>query len=131
MEWRALVLFAWAAGVACAPGPTGPSEVVPLGREFTLRPGESVTIESTDLIVSFEQVAQDSRCPADATCVWAGDAVVVLKVGEASLELRSTTAPESVVGAYRVRLERVEPVAYRDRTIPPEAYRAVLRVTRS
>ena len=130
MDWRALGLIAWAA-VACSSGPTGPSEDVPLGRAFTLRPGESVTIESTDLIVSFEKVTEDSRCPADVTCVWAGDAVVVLRVGEASLELRSTTAPESVVGAYRVRLERVEPYVYDSRQIPPEAYRAVLRVTRS
>ena len=104
---------------------------MPLGREFTLRPGESVTIQSTDLRVSFQGVVEDSRCPADATCVWAGDAVVALEVGTASLELRSTTAPEGVVGAYRVRLERVEPNVYRDRKIPPEAYRVVLTVTRS
>ncbi len=117
--------------VSCSSGPTEPSEGVPLGREFTLRPGESVTIQSTDLRVSFQGVVEDSRCPADATCVWAGDAVVALEVGTASLELRSTTAPEGVVGAYRVRLERVEPVVYRDRKIPPEAYRVVLTVTRS
>ena len=130
MDWRGLGLIAWAA-VACSSGPTGPGEGATLGREFTLRPGESATIESTDLVVSFEKVAEDSRCPADAVCVWAGDAVVVLKVGEASLELRSTSAPESVVGTYRVRLERVEPYVYSGRPIPPEAYRAVLRVTRS
>ncbi len=80
--------------------------------------------------MSFRKVVEDSRCLADAICGWAGDAVVALMVGTASLELRNT-APEGVVGAHHVRQERVEPHVYSNRTIPPEAYRAVLRVTGS
>jgi len=46
------------------------------------------------------------------------------------VELRSNSAPETSVGAYRIRLERVEPYRYSDRAIAPGDYRAVLKVTR-
>ena len=131
MDLKALGFVVLAAAGCSSSPPTAPSEGVPLGREFALRPGESVTIQPTGLRVSFQGVVEDSRCPADAICVWAGDAVVALSVGARDLQLRSSSAPESVVGAYRVRLERVEPYVYRDKTIPPDAYRAILRVTRS
>ena len=129
MDLKPLALVVLAAA-GCSSSPTAPGEGVPLGREFALRPGETVTVQSTDLRVSFQQVVEDSRCPADAFCVWAGDAVVALVVGTASLQLRSSSAPEAAVGGYRVRLERVEPSVYSEKTIPPDAYRAVLTVTR-
>lgn len=130
MNLRPLCLMLLATA-GCSSGPTAPTREVPLGREFTLQPGESAAIQSTELRVSFEKVVSDSRCPADAICVWAGDAVVSLGVGAATVELRSHSAPETSVGAYRVRLERVEPYLYSGRTIAPGEYRAVLKVTRS
>ena len=56
-----------------------PAEVLP-GREFELELGQAVRIAGTDLNVSFVAVEQDSRCPADVTCVWAGDASVNLRL---------------------------------------------------
>jgi len=129
MNWNALYLVLLAMG-GCSSGPSEPSQDVPLGQEFTLKPGESAAIQSTGLQVSFREVVDDSRCPADVVCVWAGDAVVALEVGSAAVELRSNSAPETSVGAYRIRLERVEPYRYSDRAIAPGDYRAVLKVTR-
>ena len=123
------VCFIILAAVSCSSSPAAPSAEVPLGREFSLKPGESATIESTDLRVTFLRVVNDSRCPADAVCIQAGDAVVALRVGKADVELRSNSAPESAVGAYRLRLERVEPYVYSGKTIEPADYRAVLKVT--
>ena len=116
--------------LGCSSSPAAPSAGVPLGSEFSLKPGESAAIRSTDLRVTFLNVVSDSRCPADAVCVWAGDAVVALRVGRAGLELRSNSAPESALGAYLLRLERVEPYVYSGKTIEPGDYRAVLKVTR-
>lgn len=116
--------------VGCSSSPAAPTAEVPLGSEFSLKPGESAIIESTDLRVTFQRVVQDSRCPADAVCVQAGDAVVALIVGKAGVELRSNSAPEAAVGSYVLRLERVEPYVYSSRTIEPKDYRAVLKVTR-
>jgi hypothetical protein len=117
------------AACSCSSTPAAPSAEVPLGREFSLKPGESVIIESTDLRVTFLKVVNDSRCPADAVCIQAGDAVVALRVGKAGVELRSSSAPEAAVGAFLLRLERVEPYAYSGKTIEPGDYRAVLKVT--
>ena len=42
---------------------------------------------------------QDSRCPEGATCVWAGNAAVVARVGgeTVTLNTNSTAGPSSVV----------------------------------
>ena len=123
--------FITLAAVSCSSSPAGPSADVPLGSEFTLKPGASATIQSTDLRITFLNVVSDSRCAVDVVCVQAGDAVVALRVGNADVELRSNSAPQTAVGSYLLRLERVEPDAHSDRRIEPGDYRAVLKVTRS
>jgi hypothetical protein len=45
--------------------------------------GGTVRVEGTDVHVTFERVVQDSRCPRNVTCVWAGEATVELSVREA------------------------------------------------
>lgn len=122
-----VVLFAGALGCAA---PSAPGGGVPLGAEFTLKPGETAQVQSTDLRVTFLGVVSDSRCPADAICVQAGDAVLALRVGTAEVELRSASAPERVVGIYRVRVTRVEPYPFSSQPIVPADYRASLVVTR-
>jgi hypothetical protein len=116
--------------VSCSSSPAAPTAEVPLGSEFSLKPGESALVVSTDLVITFLQVVNDSRCPADAVCIQAGDAVVALSVGNAGVELRSNSAPETVVGSYLLRLERVEPYVYVSKPIEPKDYRAVLKLTR-
>ncbi len=49
---------------------------VELGEQFTLSPGESSKIVKEDLTITFEKVTGDSRCPNNAVCVWAGEAVI-------------------------------------------------------
>ncbi|HUP24741.1 MAG TPA: hypothetical protein VNB06_17615 [Thermoanaerobaculia bacterium] len=45
-----------------------------LGVPFELRLGDSARLASTRLELRFDAVVEDSRCPADVTCVWAGNA---------------------------------------------------------
>jgi hypothetical protein len=51
---------------ACDESIAGPT--VPLDEEFVLRPGELARVE--DISIRFVRVANDSRCPADAVCVF-------------------------------------------------------------
>ena len=51
-------------------------------QQFTLAPGEAAAIELTGLRVQFVRVMADSRCPADAICIWVGDAMVHVRVFE-------------------------------------------------
>lgn len=117
---------------------SGASRPVPtLGVEFRLAPGESVTLESTTLRLRFDRVVQDSRCPTDVECFWAGDAVVALfaregKDPERRYELHTNLAGQdtAVHGRYRLRLVRLDPYPAHVNEKPGPDYRAVLVVTR-
>jgi hypothetical protein len=129
-----LFLAACASGGGTAPTPPNPG----LNEEFTLAPGQAVSVNGTNVRLTFEKVSEDSRCPTDVTCVWEGDAVVVLKVkveaDEVTREVhtqggepRSRRAP---AGDYVVTLVRLDPVPRSTATIEPSAYRATLTVSR-
>jgi hypothetical protein len=57
--------------------------IVARGAVASLPLGGTVRVEGTDLHVTFERVAQDSRCPRNVTCVWAGEATVELRLRDA------------------------------------------------
>ena len=116
---------------ACAQkSPVGPT--VPLESEFTLSPGEVAQIQGTSLRLQFVRVTGDSRCPADAVCVWAGDAIVIARVFDGSAssdyELHTGDAPRgfAVHGDVRIELRQLQPYPFSSRTIDPSDYRATL-----
>lgn len=102
--WMAGLMVA--ALVACDPGgaPTGPEgarSLVPGPVEVVLPLGREVEVGGGPLRLVFTRIVQDSRCPVDATCVWAGNAVVevaaTLGTGPAvPLRLNGTLEPRSV-----------------------------------
>jgi hypothetical protein len=61
------------AAIGCGGNPNQPSPL-PLGQPFELRPGERAVIAG-DVSLVFVDVVSDSRCPIDATCVSAGEAL--------------------------------------------------------
>lgn len=50
------------------------------GQQVELRTGQSVTIHDEQLEIKFEEVIDDSRCPAGATCIWQGEVTGILKI---------------------------------------------------
>ena len=112
--------------------PTGPT--VPINRQFTLAPQETAVIQGTGRRVQFMRVAGDSRCPADAICIWVGDATVMLRVfdgsGASDYELHTIDAPRGSIvhDDMRVTLVQLQPYPYSNRTIQPSDYRATLEV---
>lgn len=128
--------FALLTLAACASNPTSSS--VPEGSDVLLRPGESVTVEGTDLAVRFDAVAQDSRCPADALCVTLGDAEALFTVTQASrpsVQLTLHTEPgdgrRAIIGSLTLTLTHLDPYPYSGRPIAPQGYRASIRVERT
>ena len=116
---------------ACDDTSTGPS--VAIGSEFQLRPAESVSVENTDAELRFDVVTSDSRCPADAICVWQGDATAVFSVqlggGSSSLTLHTTgEGRHASASGFTLTLVRLDPYPYASRPISPSDYRALLRV---
>jgi hypothetical protein len=120
-------------GAGCASSPARPTSL-PLGQPFDLRVGASAPVEGA-LTVTFTRVLSDSRCPMDALCVWAGEAIVAVSVshrtaGPAERELR-TEAPGSEASFlnYSIRLITLQPFPRSDRTIRQEDYLATFTVT--
>lgn len=51
---------------------------------FSLKVGETVRLQPDNLIVGFQKVINDSRCPSNARCIWEGIADLqlwILKLG--------------------------------------------------
>ena len=112
---------------------------IALGEEFVLRVGQTAALDGgTGLRLAFEAVLEDSRCPVEVTCVWAGDAVVAIAVdgtgGDTkTLELHTNSdfGTESITDGYRVRLIELSPLPREGSTIEVDRYQATLVVRRS
>jgi hypothetical protein len=108
-----LILFLFAPALA-GPARDDVKRVV-LNQEFEIKVGEEVLVGKADLKVSFEAVTNDSRCPVDVTCVWAGNAKVALKLSRAGrrtarVELNTGMEPkQKLYYGYKVRLVKLEP----------------------
>jgi len=105
-----------------------------LEEEFRLAPGQAAAIASTDLVVTFRKVMEDSRCPSTVVCVWAGNGEVELLArtsagGTTPLILGTPSGPfEAVVGEYRIQVLGLDPYP-EGPPIQPDAYRLRLRVS--
>jgi hypothetical protein len=119
---------------ACGDGLSSASTMtVPLGREFTLKVGETAMVGDTSLRISVDKVAEDSRCPLDVQCVWEGDAAVSVVIGDPAtrsyqLHTSGRFAREVTHGAYQVTLVRLDPAPRSSVPLSPGDYRATLRV---
>lgn len=120
------------------PGTTGgviPSEQVQPNRQFDLKSGQEAHIQGTPVSVRFLSVAEDSRCPSDVVCVWAGNAVVRLAITStqsSSIEaaLNTTLDPKNVTfGGYTIRLIDLKPVPKSGTKIVDADYVATIEVT--
>lgn len=139
----AIYAVALAALTACA-GSTGLARCEPgnsehvcarLGEPFGVRVGQTAYLADTRLSIRVEGVPEDSRCPSDVQCVWAGNARVVLELrdGETTdtASVSSTLEPHAVTrGEYRIELVEVKPETSAGQPIPQNEYRIRLLVNR-
>jgi hypothetical protein len=118
--------------LAACSGPTAPDRV-PKGEPFTLRIGESA-LTTDDLRIKFDTVRLDSRCPMDALCVRAGEAIIALTVsrrGEIPVgrELDTTPAKSTTTFLnFTITLTSLQPYPRSDRRIQPGDYVATFVV---
>lgn len=87
--------------------------------------------------IHFVKVKDDSRCPAEVQCVWAGDATAMFDVLHndetvSSFEV-SLSHPEKEIEVeqkhYIVKLASVDPYPSVSKVINPEEYRVSVKVT--
>lgn len=65
-------------GAGCATVDT--AIVAKPGVEFNLALGQTAALSGSGYRITFNRVTEDSRCPIDVVCVWAGDAKIQLTI---------------------------------------------------
>ena len=88
-------------------------------------------------VLTFVAVAQDSRCPSDAVCVWAGEAVLAFVLHEdglasgRSIAVSPGASAAAVLGSYRLTVLDVQPEATTAGQIAQSDYRATVALERA
>ncbi|HKI45547.1 MAG TPA: hypothetical protein VKA08_09485 [Balneolales bacterium] len=102
-----LVVIVWVAACHRVTDSSRPG----LGEKFTVKFGQQVLIRSEALTVKLDSVTDDSRCPKNSECFWAGNARIVLEVnGNSSLALNTYLEPkEAVFHNYQFKLVDLQP----------------------
>jgi hypothetical protein len=136
------LLFA-ATLAACSSGTTSPGGALAqtnqpavqreVGRAFDIKIGETIGVG--ELKLTFQRVANDSRCPIDAVCVWAGDAEIALRIeqgGQAAVAaLHTHLEPRQTIwNGYTIQFVSLAPSLSASSPIDPSKYQAQLLVTR-
>ena len=131
----ALLLSVTACMTPSQPGASGsvtPTINASMGSEFDLSVGQEAKLQGSAVVIRFRGVTEDSRCPSDVQCVWAGDAVVALSLtgaGSSDPSLHTTLDPKAVQYAGRtITLVGVKPIPRSGTKIPALEYVATLRV---
>jgi hypothetical protein len=116
-------------------GPAGSSK---LGEPFVMKLNDTSRLADENFSVRLDAVTEDSRCPVDVQCVWAGDALVELRVEKppAAADARTLHANErggrqAVYEGLAIRLLDLKPQRKEGTTIAPEDYRVTLVVERA
>jgi hypothetical protein len=118
---------------------TSATEVARVGRKFKIKVGRRVTFRGESLRLKFVSVENDSRCPTGVTCVWAGNAEVLIEVSargvvRETLKLNTNrngqAAEEGKYQRYTVKLLELSPYPRSGRKIAAGAYTATLLVSK-
>jgi hypothetical protein len=105
---------------------------IEFGQPFFISPGTKVSANSNELLLSFEKVASDSRCPSNAMCVWLGVAELNL-----TLTKKGTSYPfslyttdfkeyytDTTVAGYSIQLKSLLPYPLAGTNIQQKEYKA-------
>jgi tetratricopeptide (TPR) repeat protein len=124
---------------ATASPPTGEPVEVQLDQPFILSLGQSGRLAEANLTLTFQEVMEDSRCPAQVNCFWSGQAIVAIAVQQEGsapgvFALNNNPALKQESAAYQgyvIRFTGLDPYPqHPDEPIPPEAYQVTLVVSK-
>ena len=109
---------------------------VGLGEVFTIGVGKSARITGEDMVVTFNEVIGDSRCPQNVTCVWEGVASSHVTINyqekDYALVLNQPGLTEQAKETFihYTLTYSLNPYPMEGEEIPPKEYLLTLTVTR-
>ena len=94
-----------------APGESPLVRPTPTVHRVEIGLGGSVELPDQGIGISFDRVVEDSRCPTNVVCVWAGEAVIELTVtgADTSAVVRLSLEPGSGIESPWVRVASSQP----------------------
>jgi len=133
---KLLIAICWLCTISFTISACGDNKVG-IGEEFSLQIGQSASIKGENLEVRFVEVAEDSRCPTGATCVWEGrvSCLVEITYQGTAQELVLTEPgltdypPEQSFQAYQIAYH-VTPYPELGRDIAQDGYQLDLKISK-
>ena len=127
---RSVLVFCAVILLAACNDTTGPDAVV--NQPFQLKIGMTATLPD-EARLRFDNVRSDSRCPIDANCITAGDAIIAVTVlrggGNDPHEVHANPPQSQFSYAnYVIKLTELQPYPRSDRQTKPEDYTATFVV---
>ena len=118
--------------IAVALAACGRGGAATLNEPIQLAPGQWASFKAEKLEVQFVGIDDDSRCPNDVTCVWAGEVVVrlTLRRDSRNKEVAVKETQGLTVDGYTISILQVLPPRASSGPIPPADYRVTLKITR-
>lgn len=102
---------------------------------LTIKNGGQTVSKTGRITIKFLEMVEDSRCPADVNCVWAGVATIKIRLtrsGKSSeIELNTTNKATTSFQGYSVALTELEPRQSTTSKYSPSAYSARFTVSRA
>ena len=112
------------------PTPTPAAPVFTTPHEAILLPNQTVKVGA--LILTFNSVTGDSRCPLDVQCIQAGwvDVSITLNLS-GKIETRTLSSADAPVefGKYKISISAVSPESYSTKEIFAGDYRVTFKIT--
>ena len=71
-----------------------------LNEEFVLSVGQRASLAGEDLEIKFKNVTEDSRCPSDVTCIWAGRVTCMVELTQAGSSYNMTLTEHGLTNEY-------------------------------
>lgn len=94
------------------------------------------TVDILELVLSFNEVTRDSRCPRDVQCIVAGEAIVVFaarnagEIYELTFEVPPGGTDSQTAGPYTVTVEELVPEPDSTRKIETSDYIATVSIAK-
>ena len=111
---------------------TDPAKVS-LDKEFSLGIGQTASIEGEKLVIKFKAVLEDSRCPVNVLCVWAGNGKVEFEILDIdgqnkTIILNTEDEPKAItLKEHKLTLISLNPPRIDGVSISPGDYTVTLR----
>lgn len=93
---------------------------------------------SDKLVITFEKVLGDSRCPSDVTCIHQGEATVLVRItqkdkpiGNFELTALNQNTAVAALEGYTLHLEKLMPWPLSTKDIMHEEYIAVFKIEKT